>query len=205
MTFRLLPKDEQFFTLFSANAEILAEATRKLEEMIASYDRLDERVAEIQTLEKRGDEINEEVNRRLDKAFITPFDRSDIHELITRMDDVLDTIQEIAEMFVIYGIEGTTLEARQLAGILTAQASQLGEALAKLEGLKGLEPHLAELHELENKADGLSRAAIARLFRDSGDPLEVIKWRDVYHELEEAIDAMEDTGEVLERMVHKGT
>jgi hypothetical protein len=78
-------------------------------------------------------------------------------------------------------------------------------ALEKLEGLKGLEPHLAELHELENKADGLWRAAIARLFREADDPLEVIKWRDVYHELEEAIDAMEDTGEVLERMIHKGT
>jgi predicted phosphate transport protein (TIGR00153 family) len=205
MTFRLLPKDEQFFSLFNADAEILATAARRLEEMIESYDRLNERVAEIQTLEKQGDEIDAEVNRRLDRAFITPFDREDIHALVARMDDVLDTIQEIAETFVIYDIGATTLEARQLAGILTAQASQLVAALAKLEDLKGLEPHIAELHELENKADGLSRAAIARLFREAGDPLEVIKWRDVYHELEEAIDAMEDTGEVLERMIHKGT
>jgi predicted phosphate transport protein (TIGR00153 family) len=205
MTFRLLPKDEQFFSLFNADAEILATAARRLEEMIERYDRLNERVAEIQTLEKQGDEIDAEVNRRLDRAFITPFDREDIHALVARMDDVLDTIQEIAETFVIYDIGATTPEARQLAGILTAQASQLVAALEKLEGLKGLEPHLAELHELENKADGLWRAAIARLFREADDPLEVIKWRDVYHELEEAIDAMEDTGEVLERMIHKGT
>ena len=205
MTFRLLPKDERFFELFVADGETLQEAARRLEDLIVSYDHLDERIAEIQVLEKRGDEIDEEVNRRLDRAFITPFDREDIHALVARMDDVLDTIQEIAETFVIYGIEATTHEARELAGILTAQAAQLLAALGKLQGLNGLEPHIAELHELENRADGLSRAAIARLFREAGDPLEVIKWRDVYNDLEEAIDAMEDTGEVLERMVHKGT
>lgn len=199
---RLLPKDERFFELFRADADTLQTAARALEDMIATYDRLDERVSEIQALEKQGDEIDAEVNLRLDRAFITPFDRSDIHELVTRMDDVLDTIQEIAEMFVIYGIEEATPEARQLAGILTAQAAQLVAAIGKLEKLTGIEPHLAELHELENKADGLSRAAIARLFQESTDPLHVIKWRDVYHELEEAIDTMEDTGEVLERMVH---
>ncbi|HLA16038.1 MAG TPA: DUF47 family protein [Candidatus Limnocylindrales bacterium] len=205
MTFRLLPKDERFFELFIADAETLLEAARRLDELTNTYDRLDERIAEIQVLEKRGDEIDEEVNRKLDRAFITPFDREDIHALVARMDDVIDIIQEIAETFVIYDIDTTTEEARQLTGILAAQAVQLLEALGKLEGLKGLEPHFLQIHELENQADGLSRAATARLFRESVDPLHVIKWRDVYHELEEAIDAMEDTAEVLERMVHKGT
>jgi len=205
MTFRLLPKDERFFELFIADAETLLEAARRLDELTNTYDRLDERIAEIQVLEKRGDEIDEEVNRKLDRAFITPFDREDIHALVARMDDVIDIIQEIAETFVIYDIDATTEEARQLTGILAAQAVQLLEALGKLEGLKGLEPHFLQIHELENQADGLSRAATARLFRESVDPLHVIKWRDVYHELEEAIDAMEDTAEVLERMVHKGT
>jgi hypothetical protein len=156
-------------------------------------------------LRSRATKIDEEVNRKLDRAFITPFDREDIHALVARMDDVIDIIQETAETFVIYGIDSTTEEARQLTAILVAQAAQLLEAMGKLEGLKGLEMHIAQIHELENRADGLSRAATARLFHDAADPLYVIKWRDVYHELEEAIDAMEDAAEVLERMVHKGT
>jgi predicted phosphate transport protein (TIGR00153 family) len=205
MTFRLLPKDERFFELFIADAETLHEAAQKLDAMVNAYDRLDQRVAEIQVLEKQGDGIDEEVNRKLDRAFITPFDREDIHALVARMDDVIDIIQEIAETFVIYGIDAPTEESRQLTAILVAQAAQMTEALGKLEGLKGLEPHIAQIHELENQADGLSRAATARLFHDSRDPLYVIKWRDVYHEMEEAIDAMEDAAEVLERMVHKGT
>ena len=202
-SFRLIPKDVKFFDLFVADGDNLEVAAAKLEELVVNYDRLEERVAEIRVLEHRGDEIDVEINERLEKAFVTPFDREDIHEMTVRIDDVLDSIQEVAETFIIYGIEAPTDEARRLAGILAAQASQIAAALKKLEGLKGLEPHLAQIHELENEADGVSRAAIGRLFHEENDPLYVIKWRDVYQELEEAIDAAEDAGEVIERMVHK--
>ena len=148
--------------------------------MIAVYDRLDERVSEIRVLEHEGDEIDNEVEARLDRAFITPFDREDIHDLVSRIDDVLDGIQEVAETFVIYDVKKPTNDARRLAGILAAQALQLSEAIAKLESLKGIEPHVRQIHELENEADGLSRAAVARLFRDGIEAIEVIKWRDVY-------------------------
>lgn len=202
-SFRLIPKDVKFFDLFIADGENLELAARRLEELVVSYDRLEERVAEIRVLEHRGDEIDAELNERLEKAFVTPFDREDIHELAVRIDDVVDSIQEVAETFVIYGVEKPTDEARRLAGILAAQASQIAQALRKLEGLKGLDPHLAQIHELENEADGLSRAAIGALFHEGADPLYVIKWRDVYNELEEAIDAAEDAGEIIERMIHK--
>jgi len=202
-SFRLIPKDVKFFDLFIADGENLELAARRLEELVVSYDRLEERVAEIRVLEHRGDEIDAELNERLEKAFITPFDREDIHELAVRIDDVVDSIQEVAETFVIYGVEKPTDEARRLAGILAAQASQIAQALRKIEGLKGLDPHLAQIHELENEADGLSRAAIGALFHEGADPLYVIKWRDVYNELEEAIDAAEDAGEIIERMIHK--
>ncbi len=205
MTFRLLPKDQRFFELFIKDGENLLAAARELQDLVTDYRDIEERVARIRVLEHRGDEIDEEVNRKLDAAFITPFDREDIHELVVRMDDVVDGIQEIAETFLIYGIARPTEESIRLTGILTAQAVQIVECLGKLEKLKGLEPHVAQIHELENEADGLSRAAVARLFHEAGDPLEVIKWRDVYIALEEAIDAAEDTGEVMERMVHKGT
>jgi len=106
---------------------------------------------------------------------------------------------------VIYGVESVTPETRRLAGIIAAQGAQLLEALKKLDKQDGIGSSLKAIHDLENEADGLSRAAIGRLFRDRMDPLEVIKLRDLYVELEETIDAAEDTAEVLERIVHKGT
>jgi predicted phosphate transport protein (TIGR00153 family) len=204
MTFRLLPRDVRFFDLFVADGENLVAAAGRLHEMVVRYDRLEERVAEIQVLEKRGDEIDREISARLEDAFITPFDRQDIHDLVVELDDVVDGIQAIAETFVIYGIERPTDDAKRLAAILAGQADELLEAIRKLDGLKGLEPHLATVHELEHEADGLSRAAVARLFREAVDPLEVIKWRDLYTALENSIDNAEDAAEAIERMLHKG-
>jgi predicted phosphate transport protein (TIGR00153 family) len=205
MTFRLLPRDVRFFDLFVQDGENLVAAAGRLREMVERFDRLEERVAEIQVLEKRGDEIDREISARLEDAFITPFDREDIHDLVVKLDDVVDGIQAVAETLVIYGIERPTDESRRLTGILDGQASQLLEAIHRLDGLKGLEPYLEAVHELEHEADGLSRAAVARLFREAGDPLEVIKWRDLYRALEDTIDAAEDAAEVIERMYHKGT
>jgi predicted phosphate transport protein (TIGR00153 family) len=205
MTFRLLPKDVKFFDLFVADGENLQAAAQRFHEMVTEFDRLEERVAEIQTLEKRGDEIDREISQRLEDAFITPFDREDIHELTVRLDDVVDGIQAAAETFVIYGIERPTDEARDMARILAAQGDELIAALRKLDGLKGLDPHLEAVHDLEHEADTLSRSAVARLFQSGNDPLEVIKWRDLYREMENAIDAAEDAAEAIERMFHKAT
>jgi len=205
MSFRLLPKDVRFFELFVADGENLEAAAIRLHEMVRTYERVDEHVAEIQRLEKVGDDIDREISRRLEDAFVTPSDREDIHELTVRLDDVVDGIQATAETFVIYGIERPTEEAVELSRILAAQAVELLAALRKLDGLKDLDTHLELVHDLEHEADGVSRAAVARLFRDRLDPLEVIKWRDLYRELENAIDAAEDAAEAIERMFHKAT
>ena len=116
----------------------------------------------------------------------------------------MDGIQEAAETVVIYAIDEATDEARQMAGIIAAQAEQLLAALRKLDHLETASSHLKEVHDLENKADGLSRSAIGRLFREAGDPLRVIKLRDLYNVLEETVDAAEDAGEILERIAAKG-
>ena len=204
VSIRLIPKDTKFFDLFARDGANLLAAAKELEQMLLSYDKLDERVIRIRQLEHQGDEIDAALEERLEQAFVTPFDREDIHELSARLDDIVDGIQEIAETLVIYGVKQPTDEARELARILSAQAVELEQALRKIESLKGLEPHLKAVHQLENKADGLSRAAIAGLFQGGKDTLDVIKWRDIYHALEETIDAAEDAGEVLERMLHKG-
>jgi predicted phosphate transport protein (TIGR00153 family) len=205
MSFRLLPKDVRFFDLFVEDGENLLAAATKLREMLDRFDDLDARIAEIQALEKRGDEIDREINQRLEDAFITPFDREDIHDLTIQLDDVVDGIQSVAETTAIYGVDQPTEEARQLAAILAEQAESLVSALRKLDGLKDLDADLTKVHDLEHQADALSRAAVARLFRDRMDPLEVIKWRDLYRELENAIDAAEDAAEAIERMFHKAT
>jgi len=202
---RLIPRDEKFFDLFVQDGENLLEAARKLEEMVTAYDRLDERVTEIQALEKRGDQIDDEVMARLERSFVTPFDREDIHALVNFLDDVVDGIQGAAETFTIYMIEKPTEEARQMVAILVGEAVELLAALRKLENGrdKAMSAHLETVHDLEHQADGLSRAAIGRLFRDRLDPLEVIKLRDLYSTLEEAIDAAEDAAEVIERILAK--
>ena len=121
---RLIPRDEKFLAAFIEDAENLLAAARALEAMLASYDRLDERVAEIQTLEKRGDEIDRDIAARLERSFITPFDRDDIHTLAVQLDDVVDLIQSAAETCVIYDISAPTPEMQRLAAILAKQAER---------------------------------------------------------------------------------
>jgi hypothetical protein len=199
----LLPRDVKFLDLFGDSGRNLAEAAAKLKDLIDNYDRLDDRIAEIQAIEKESDRIDAEINTRLEEAFVAPFDREDIHELTVRLDDVVDYIQAVGESMIIYDVRQPTSDSKLLAGILASQGVELAQALVKLEKMKGMGVHLERIHELEHQADGISRAAIGRLFREKLDPLEVIKWREIYLELENAIDAAEDAAEAIERMVHK--
>jgi len=198
---RLIPRDEKFFGLFEQDGDLILEAARKLEELVANYDRLPERIEEIHAIEKRGDAIDAEVILRLERSFTTPFEREDMHELVNHLDDVLDGIYGAAETFQIYGIKAPTDEAREMVGIISAQASQLREALRKLESGKDITPHLRSVQELESKADQLSRSAIGRLFRGDIEALEVIRLRELYNELEETIDAAEDAADVIDRIL----
>ena len=203
MVSRLIPKDIKFFDLFEAAGSNLATAADRLQDLVANFDRLDERIAEIQALEKESDEIDRKINDRLEEAFVAPFDREDIHDLTVQIDDVVDSIQAVAESMVIYDIQAPTMECRLLADILALQGAELSHALAKLEKMGDMNGHLERIHELEHQADGISRAAVGRLFREKLDPLEVIKLRDLYTGLENAIDAAEDAAEAIERMIHK--
>lgn len=204
VSLRLMPRDVKFFDLLQAGSENLAAAARELRGLLESFDDLDARIARIQELEHTGDEIGERLGERLEQAFITPIDREDIHELSRRMDDVVDRIQETAEAMQLYDVKAPTAEAQRLAAILEEQAIEITAAMGKLESMDGL-ADLRRVHDLENEADRLSRAAIGRLFRESVDPLEVIKWRDIYGSLEESIDAAEDVAEIMQRVIHKGS
>ena len=200
---RLIPKDEKFHELFIQHGECVAEAATMLEQMLAAYTNVQEQVASIRAVEKQGDKLIGELHRRLERAFITPYDREDIHELASNLDDVLDGIQNVCETFIVYGIEKPTDEAKEFAAILAAQGSQLLEALKKLSANDGVSSHLTAINDLEHRADGLSRSSIGRLFREKTDALEVIKLRDLYQQFEETVDSAQDAGKVISRIITK--
>ena len=203
MRLPLIPREEKFFDMFVEDASNVLAAARTLESFFESYGDRERIAAQLRELEHRGDQISHEIGHKLESTFVTPFDREDIHHLISRLDDVLDLIEEIADTCILYRIEEPTDVARRQAEIVTKQCVQIGDALQHLRAFKGLEQYWIEIHRLENDGDQLERQAVAGLFRNGGDPLEVIKWKDVYDLLENAIDACEDVANVIERIVVK--
>jgi predicted phosphate transport protein (TIGR00153 family) len=201
--FRLIPRDDRFFELFVEDAANVLNGARQLEAMLRTYDQPESRAAEIRASEHRGAEISHEIGHRLEATFVTPFDREDIYALISALDDVLDLIEESADTFVLYRVEAPTSTAVEQAAIIVRQAEIIHEALVHLQGFKGLDQYWIEVHRLENEGDQLVRGAIARLFDEDADPLNVLKWKDIYGLLEATIDKAEDAANIIERITIK--
>ncbi len=203
MRLRIIPREERFFDLFVEDAANVLAAARMLDALLRSFDDLPRRNAELRDAEHRGDEISHDIGRRLEGTFVTPFDREDIHSLISGLDDVLDMIEEIGDTFGLYRIEAPTAIAIQQSAIIVKQCELVHEALLNLRGFKGLDRYWIEVHRLENEGDQLVRKAIAGLFDGQPDPIEIIKWKKIYNQLESAIDASEDVANIIERIVVK--
>jgi hypothetical protein len=201
--FRLIPRDERFFDLFVEDAANVLGGARLLEAMLRSYDVIERRAGELRDAEHRGDEISHDIGHRLEATFVTPFDREDIHALISALDDVIDLIEEVADTFILYRIASPTAVAVKQASIIVQQCEQLHDALSHLKGFKGLDKYWIEVHRLENEGDQLTRAAIAGLFEDGHKPIEIIKWKEIYEKLEATIDKCEDVANIIERIVVK--
>jgi predicted phosphate transport protein (TIGR00153 family) len=200
---RLIPREERFYDLFVTDAANMVRAARLLEAMLRDYDQLEQRAREVRDAEHDGDEITHDIGHRVESTFVTPFDREDIIALISAMDDVVDFIEEVADTFVLYRIKAPTETAIRQAAIVVAQCEQLHEALVNLRNFSGIERHWIEVHRLENEGDQIARAAIADLFSNGADPIEVIKWKEIYGLLEATIDKCEDVANVIERIVVK--
>ena len=200
---RLIPREERFFDLFVQDVANVLGASRLLEAMLRSYDQLPRRAGEIRDAEHRGDEISHDIGHRLEATFVTPFDREEIHSLISGLDDVLDLIEETADTFVLYRIDAPTAAAIEGATLVVRQCELLHEALGHLRGFKGLERYWIEVHRLENEGDQVTRAAIAELFDERHKPLEIMKWKEIYTLLENTIDKCEDVANIIERIVLK--
>ncbi len=203
MRLRLSPREERFYDLFVEDAANVVAGARLLEAMLRSYDDLERRTSELRDAEHRGDEISHDIGHRLEATFVTPFDREDIYGLISGLDDVLDLIEETGDTFVLYRIPAPTPAAIELCSLIVRQCEQLHEALSHLRGFSGLDTYWIEVHRLENEGDRVSRAAIAGLFDDTRDPIDVIKWRKMYGLLEATIDKCEDVANVIERITIK--
>ena len=193
-----------FFDLFSEAGENALRAARMLDELLAKLPEGQEGLArEILIAEQEGDRITHDIIRRLNTMFVTPLDREDIYALATRLDDVVDYVEEAADLLGLYGIEAPMEQAREMSRVLVGACEQLAEALAGLRGLRGLEPCWIEIHRLENDADRISRDAVASLFANGIDPMVVIRWKDIFAVLEQAVDATESAAHTIEGIVIK--
>ncbi|HEY8170834.1 MAG TPA: DUF47 family protein [Candidatus Limnocylindria bacterium] len=203
MRLPFIPREEKFFDMFVEDAQNVLAGARTLHEFFRSYDQRERLASQLQDLEKRGDSISHDIGHKLMDTFVTPFDREDIHELITGLDDILDFVEEVADTCILFRIEAPTPICTQQAEIIVRQCEEIVRALEKLKGFKDVAPHWIEVHRLENEGDRIGRQAVADLFMDGMDPVEVIKWKDVYALLESGIDACEDVANVIERIVAK--
>ena len=204
MRLRLIPREERFFDLYVEDAANVLGAARLLKAMLRSWDEVERRAGEIRDAEHRGDEISHVIGHKLEATFVTPFERDDMHALISALDDVLDGIEETADTFILYKVDVPTAASVELATLIVRQCEQVHEALGHLRGFQGLDKYRIEIHRLENEGDRIGRQAIADLF-EAGDPIHIIKWRKVYNVLEETIDLGEDVADILERITLKNS
>jgi hypothetical protein len=201
---RLMPREGRFFDLFNAHAERIAAGARSLAAMMANSGEFEQHARNIDGAERAADKITHETITLLHRTFITPFDREQIHQLITAMDDILDLMQDVAESVVLYDIRRVTPEARQLAEICQMCCERVKNAVALLTNLRQAEAILKtceEIDRLESDADRVMRAAMSKLFRDEPDIKQLIKLRSIYELLEAITDRCEDVANVIEGIV----
>lgn len=199
----LVPREQRFYDLFEQQATLLVNAGVLLKETLDEGGDLRARRREIKDLERLGDKITYETMRSLNETFVTPFDHEDISALAAGLDDILDYIEEIADTVDLYGITTIPRAANELANLLAQAVAQLERAVGKLRFGEKDGEYAIEVHRLEDVGDSTSRHAIAELFQGQCDPLEVIKLKDLYSLLEDALDRCEDVANVIENIAIK--
>ena len=203
--FSLLPRDRTFFDLFIEAGKNNVNAARLLDRMINQWPEDGGLSRQIVEAENEGDRITHEIIKRLNSTFVTPIDREDIYGLATQMDDIVDFTEEAADFLGLYKIEAPMEQAQALTKVLVASCEQLAEGLEHLPEFKDLDKYWIEIHRLENDGDRISRDAVASLFSNGIDPMIVIRWKDMFAVLEEAIDATETAAQIIEGIVIKNS
>ncbi len=204
MAFSLLPRETQYFALFSQLTGKLKEAAASLVEMLEGEDENFESLSKrIKHIEHECDELTHSVTKKLNSSFITPFDREDIYTLSVALDDVCDYIDAAARSVVMYNIHESDEHAIKLSLIIQKLVHEIHEAVLLLENSKGMQPHLLEIQRLENEADDIYFRGMAELFKNESDSVRIIKWKELYEILENATDRCESVGNIIESIVLK--
>lgn len=201
---RFLPREEDFFTLFERHAALTVEGAKQFVTLVGGNQNIRALAARIKEIEHEDDVITHACVERLHTTFITPFDRDDIHRLITRMDDVMDYVESASERIALYELREMTAEVQELAAVLVRATEAVARAIAGLRNLKrpqAVLEHCIEVNRLENEGDEILRNAVAKLFKEGTDPLMVMKWKEVYEALENATDRCEDVANIIEGVV----
>jgi predicted phosphate transport protein (TIGR00153 family) len=201
----LIPRDNSFFDMFTEMSENLIAGARTMVELFTDYKDVDAKIAEIRRIERSGDEMTHAVLTKLNQTFITPFDREDIHQLASSLDDVLDFLNASGARILMYRITNPPPVALDLARIILLQTQELKKALAIVRKNGDILTHCVEINRLENEADVISRAAIGQLFDQEKDPITLIKTKELIEFLELATDKAEDVANVLETVVLKNS
>jgi predicted phosphate transport protein (TIGR00153 family) len=205
MLTRLMPKSDDFFADFEAQAALVVEGAILLKALLDDFTDVPRKCQAIKDVEHRADDITHRAFARLHTQFITPFDRSEIHRILSRIDDVLDLADAAAERLGLYDIDVVLPEARALAAVLVEQSRKMEEAVKGLRNMKKDPQRILEackeMNVLENQADTLTRQTMAKLFKRGNDPLTVIKWKEIIDLIEDATDRAEDVANVIEGIV----
>ena len=203
--FNLIPRETRFYDLFEQQSALIVKAAGLLHELVHSFADARVKVKAIEDVEHEGDQITHEVVRRLNTTFITPLDREDIHGLISRLDDVLDYIEAAAERLVLYRIKEPTRACREMAEVIVriTQATDRAVRCLRARADGEFHEHAVEANRLENAADDLLRDSLAALFEEQSDPIEVIKWKEIYETMEIVTDRCEDVANVIEGIILK--
>lgn len=200
----ILPRETCFFDFFEKQMEIILASTRLFSELVNARESNPGKALEIRDLEHQADEVTHQCIEELHKTFITPFERNQIHQLITQMDDIIDSIEETATRIHIYEIQVMTPEVKVLAQILVKAVLEVQTAIGQLRQLKKtpiLSEAIVNVHFLENEADTTLRDSLARLFKEQSDVRDLIKWKEIYENLENAIDSCEDVVNIIEGVI----
>ncbi len=202
--FRLIPREEKFYDDFRAMADQVRAGARLLDEMLSADPPSVDKVHEIKEAEHKCDFLTHEIIQRLNKTFVTPMDREDIHALARTLDDVMDAIDDVAALFSLYRIDHCRSGSRELSRIILAQTDELRKAMDALENKHSIVlDHAVEINRLENEADRAHMLAVGKLFDEERDAITVMKWKEILDLLEHATDACEDVANLLENVVVK--
>jgi hypothetical protein len=199
------PREREFFDLFEEAGANIVRSAELLERMLDQWPDGSELAREVVVCEQEGDRITHDIIQRLNSTFVTPIDREDIYALASALDDIVDYIEEVADFLGIYRIEAPMTQAQQLAHILHQSCRAICGAMPRLRNFGDIRHYTVEVNRLENDGDRVVREALASLFDHGTDPMMVIRWKDIFDRLEDAVDATETAANILEGIVIKNT